>query len=73
MEASEKRDRELQLRKRTKELSANGKMNGVNSSAHQLQEQGPSTKEIIMYIAAAFIIVFAVGLGGFWLLLKYFG
>ncbi|KAI0924477.1 terpene cyclase, variant 2 [Taiwanofungus camphoratus] len=73
MEASEKRDRELQLRKRAKELSANGKMNGVNSSAHQLQEQGPSTKEIIMYIAAAFIIVFAVGLGGFWLLLKYFG
>nr|AFR13032.1 squalene synthase [Wolfiporia cocos]AFR13033.1 squalene synthase [Wolfiporia cocos] len=66
-ELTQKRDRELAIQKRASELGLNGRVN-----AKPLGENPDDMKEIIFYVACAFALVIMVGLGGLWLLLKFY-
>ncbi|EMD39123.1 hypothetical protein CERSUDRAFT_152093 [Gelatoporia subvermispora B] len=66
-QAAEKRDRELYLEKRARDL------NGGAPIAPRQPAQQISNSELFMYVGAAFLIVFGSAMGAVWLLLKYYG
>ncbi|OCH96268.1 squalene synthase [Obba rivulosa] len=66
-QAAEKRDHELHLEKRARELNG-----GAPVDNRQRAEQMP-TSELFMYLGAAFLIVFGSAMGAVWVLLKYYG
>ncbi|GBE86635.1 Squalene synthase [Sparassis crispa] len=69
MEAAQKRDKEMQIQKRVQEIS--GKT-GVNLHNQRPPQELP-TWELVMLIGAVFALIIAVGVGGFFLLVKFIG
>lgn len=65
VQLAEKRDRQLAIEKRM----GNG---AAKEAARPLGESSSDTREILLYVGAAFVIVFLIGIGAAWLLMQFF-
>lgn len=69
-EAIEKREQELRMEKRLREISEKA---GVNLAERKpLEPSGPAW-DMLLFVGGAFVLVLAVGLGAFFLILKFVG
>ncbi|KAF9819317.1 hypothetical protein IEO21_02205 [Rhodonia placenta] len=65
VQLAEKRDRQLAIEKRM----GNG---AAKEAARPLGESPSDTREILLYVGAAFVVIFLIGIGAAWLLMQFF-